>query len=93
MLESFYILDEYLLLESLDDVIYFITKKCPDGLSKNKFIQCIVEYYFNNNNSKVIELLKTLIQNNTLNQINLDNGIMLYKKKYKVDDMKFKCFY
>jgi hypothetical protein len=91
VLESFYILDEYLLLESLDDVIYFITKKCPDGLSKNKFIQCIIEYYFNNN-SKVIELLKTLIQNNTLNQINLDNGIILYKKKYKVNDMKLSVF-
>jgi len=81
------ILEEYTLLDNIDDVIYFINNKCNDSLDKNKFCENLFANYFNFNNYKLIELLKVLYKNN-INKLNITKGITLYKKNNKYDDKK-----
>jgi hypothetical protein len=89
LLEISNILEEYLLMESVDDVVYFIEKKCTDALTKNKFCYNLIERY-SNNEDKLLELLKTLYTMEVINKNNINNGITLYKKKTNYNENKIK---
>lgn len=86
------ILEEYVLIESLDDVYYFIDKKCHDALSKNKFCLCLITMYLANTDNKLIQLITTLYNNKTINSLQIKNGIELYKKKNTMDVTKYNTF-
>lgn len=86
LLEVNNILEEYLMLDNVDDVIYFINTKCKDSLDKNKFCEYLLTHYFNFNNPELLELLKVL--NTIINKNNIQKGIQLYKKNNKYDDNK-----
>lgn len=86
------ILEEYVLIESLDDVYYFIDKKCHDALSKNKFCLCLITMYLANTDNKLIQLITTLYNNKTINSSQIKNGIELYKKKNNMDVTKYNTF-
>ena len=89
LLEISNILDEYLLMGCIDDVVYFIEKKCTDALSKNKFCYNLIERY-SNNEDKLLDLIKTLYSMEVINKNNINNGITLYKKKTNYNENKIK---
>jgi len=89
LLEISNILDEYLLMDCIDDVVYFIEKKCIDALSKNKFCYNLIERY-SNNEDKLLDLLKTLLIMEVINKNNINNGITIYKKKTNYNENKIK---
>lgn len=89
LLEISNILDEYLLMDCIDDVVYFIEKKCTDALSKNKFCYNLIERY-SNNEDKLLDLIKTLYSMEVINKNNINNGITLYKKKTNYNENKIK---
>jgi hypothetical protein len=86
------ILEEYILIESLDDVYYFIDKKCPDALSKNKFCLCAITMYLETNDNKLIQLITTLYNSQVINSSQIKNGGELYKKKNNMDVTKYNTF-
>jgi hypothetical protein len=89
LLEISNILDEYLLIGCIDDVVYFIEKKCIDALSKNKFCYNLIERY-SNNEDKLLDLLKTLLIMEVVNKNNINNGITIYKSKPNYNENKIK---
>lgn len=89
LLEISNILEEYLLIESIDDITYFIEKKCTDALTKNKFCYNLIKKY-SNNEDKLLELLKTLYNMEVISKNNINNGITLYKKQVNFNENKIK---
>jgi hypothetical protein len=89
LLEISNILEEYLLIESIDDITYFIDKKCTDALAKNKFCYNLIKKY-SNNEDKLLELLKTLYNMEIISKNNINNGITLYKKQVNFNENKIK---
>jgi hypothetical protein len=87
LLEINNILEEYLLMKEIDDVIYFIEKKCGDALSKNKFCYNLIDRY-SNNDEELLDLLKTLYKSDIINKNNINNGLMLYKKTSSFNENK-----
>ena len=74
------IIDEYLLLKSLDDIKSFIETRCTDSITKNKFSECLIDKYFienKNNMNEIVELIKLLIKNQILLKTNLIKGLTL----------------
>jgi hypothetical protein len=74
------IIDEYLLLKSLDDMKSFIETRCADSITKNKFSECLIDKYFienKNNMNEIVELIKLLIKNQILLKTNLIKGLTL----------------
>jgi len=88
LLEITNIIEEFLLVNELDDVIYFIEKKCTDALSKNKFCYNLIDIYATNNEDKLLDLLKKLYNSEVINKNNINNGIILYKKKINYNESK-----
>lgn len=88
-LESCNIIDEYLLVESLEDVEYFINKRCPDAINKNKFCEYFFEVYFTTDKSgisKLNVLLEELIKNQVLYKSNISKGLsLLTSRKTKIN--------
>ena len=80
LLEITNIIEEFLLVNDLDDVLYFIKNKCTDALSRNKFCYNLIEMYVMNNEDNLLYLLKTLYDTNVINKNNINNGLNLYKK-------------
>jgi hypothetical protein len=89
LLEISNILEEYLLIESIDDITYFIDKKCTDALAKNKFCYNLIKKY-SNNEDKLLELLKSLYNMEIISKNNINNGITLYKKQVNFNENKIK---
>lgn len=82
-LECINIIEEYLLIKSLDDVIYYINKYNND---KNNLCYYILDQYFLLNKDKsneLFNLLKILIKNNVLNKNNLSKGLLLINDNWK----------
>jgi hypothetical protein len=80
------IIEEYILIRSLDDIIYFIENRCSDAISKNKFCEAILDKYFISNkeiSNELVELLKQLIKNQTLFKSNLSRGLLLINNNWK----------
>ena len=74
------IIDEYLLLKSLEDMKSFIETRCADSITKNKFSECLIDKYFienKNNMNEIVELIKLLLKNQILLKTNLIKGLTL----------------
>jgi hypothetical protein len=78
------IISEYLYLESIDEVDYFIEKSCTDAITKNNFSENIINKYFHSqieDSNKIIYLVKDLIKRQILFKSNLSRGLLnLYNK-------------
>ena len=84
-LECNNIIEEYMLVKSVDDIKFFIEKRCTDALSKNKFCEQLIDTYFsiNKNTGDVIELIKVLIKSQALFKSNLSRGLLLIYNNWK----------
>lgn len=80
------IIEEYILIRSLDDIKYFIDNRCSDAISKNKFCESILDKYFKSNketSNELVELLKQLIKSQVLFKSNLSRGLLLINNNWK----------
>jgi hypothetical protein len=76
-LESDDIINEYLLNNDSEIIITFINNRCVDAISKNKFCEYLIDYYFINNNvDNILELLEILINNQILFKSNISKGLL-----------------
>jgi len=85
-LECENIIEEYILIKSLDDIKYFINNRCIDAISKNKFCENLIDRYFmanKENSSELIDLVKELIKTQTLFKSNLSRGLLLIHNSWK----------
>jgi hypothetical protein len=85
-LECENIIEEYILIKSLDDIKYFINNRCTDAISKNKFCENLIDRYFSSNkenSAEIIELIKELIKSQTLFKSNLSRGLLLIYSNWK----------
>jgi hypothetical protein len=90
-IESENVIEEYLFMESIDEVKIFIDNRCKDAISKNKFCQYLFNKYFESNiesTSKMLEFIKTLVKKQILFKSNLSRGLLLLNNNWKdlVDD-------
>ena len=73
------ILDEYLYIRSIEEIIEFVKGECPTALDKNMFCKIVLIYYFNNTDTlpdDFINLLDTLIKKRILYKSNLSRGLI-----------------
>jgi hypothetical protein len=85
-LECENIIDEYILMKSLDDIKYFINNVCIDAISKNKFCENLIDRYFSSNkenSGEIINLIKELIKSQTLFKSNLSRGLLMIYNNWK----------
>lgn len=85
------IINEYLYIETFDEIKFFITNRCKDAISKNKFCQILFTKYFDileNDSDKILELIKLLIKKQILFKSNLSRGLLLLYNKSKNTDSK-----
>jgi hypothetical protein len=84
-LECDNIIEEYMLIKSIDDMKYFIEQRCTDALTKNKFCEQLIDKYFsmNKNYNDIIELIKILIKSQALFKSNLSRGLLLVHNNWK----------
>ncbi len=85
-LECENIIEEYILIKSIDDIKYFIENRCVDAISKNKFCENLIEKYFlsnKENSNDIIELIKQLVKSQTLYKSNLSRGLLLIYNNWK----------
>lgn len=85
-LESENIIEEYLLVQSIDDVKYFIETRCVDAISKNKFCEYMLVKFFmeNKENSDIlVKLIKELVKSHILFKSNLSRGLLLVNNTWK----------
>lgn len=81
-LECTHIIEEYLLIKSIDDIKYFIDTRCVDTINKNKFCEILINKYFLSNkeiSDEIIQLIKQLVVLHILFKSNYSRGlIMIY---------------
>jgi hypothetical protein len=81
-LECTHIIEEYLLMKSIDDIKYFIDTRCVDTINKNKFCEILINKYFLSNketSDEIIQLIKQLVVSHILFKSNYSRGlIMIY---------------
>lgn len=81
-LECIHIIEEYLLIKSIDDIKYFIDTRCVDTINKNKFCEILINKYFLSNkesSDEIIQLIKQLVILHILFKSNYSRGlIMIY---------------
>ncbi len=85
-LECENIIDEYLIVKSIENIKYFIDNRCIDAISKNKFCEFLIDKYFmtnKNNMLEIIELMKQLTKSHTLFKSNLSRGLLLIYSNWK----------
>jgi hypothetical protein len=90
-IESENVIEEYLFMESIDEVKIFIDSRCKDAISKNKFSQYLFNKYFESNiesTTKILDFIKMLIKKQILFKSNLSRGLLLLNNNWKelVDD-------
>lgn len=90
-IESENIIEEYLYMESINEVKVFIDNRCKDAVSKNKFCQYLFNKYFESNNdisTKMLDFVKNLVKKQLLFKSNLSRGLILLYNNWKdlVDD-------
>jgi len=79
------IIEEYLAIDSCEDIILFIDEKCKDAISKNKFCQYTFNKYFDSSQEtgkQILELFKLLIKKQVLFKSNLSRGLLLLYSKW-----------
>ena len=80
------IIDEYILIKSVDDVKYFIDNRCLDAITKNKFCENLIDKYFLvtlEESNDILELIKQLIKSHTLFKSNLSRGLLCINNNWK----------
>ena len=78
-LESDNIIDEYLLMKSIEDLKYFMDSRCKDAISKNKFCEQLFDKYFSSNTetaSDIIVMLKTIMKEQLVFKMNVSRGLL-----------------
>lgn len=89
-IESENIIEEYLYIESLDEVKAFIEDRCKDALSKNKFCQYLFNKYFlenQDNSDKLLSLVKLMVKSQILFKSNLSRGLLLLHSKWTSNEI------
>jgi hypothetical protein len=79
------IIEEYLAIDSCEDIILFIDEKCKDAISKNKFCQHTFHKYFESpqeTGKQILELFRLLIKKQALFKSNLSRGLLLLYSKW-----------
>lgn len=79
-LECEHIIDEYLLVKSIDDIKYFIDTRCIDTINKNKFCEILINKYFTGTkeiSDEIIKLIKLLVKLHILFKSNYSRGLLL----------------
>ena len=79
-LECDHIIDEYILIKSIDDLKYFIDNRCVDTINKNKFCEILINKYFISNketSDEIIQLIKQLVKSHVLFKSNYSRGLIL----------------
>lgn len=85
-LECENIIEEYLIVKSIEDIKYFIENRCLDANSKNKFCEYLIDKYFmvnKDNANDIIDLMKQLTKSHTLFKSNLSRGLLLVNNNWK----------
>ena len=80
ILEIDNIIDEYILMNNYEDIVQFITDRCKDAISKNKFSEVLVDKYLLSKKeacNTIIELIKQLTKAQILFKTNIAKGISL----------------
>jgi hypothetical protein len=90
-IESENIIEEYLYMESVDEVKAFIDNRCKDAISKNKFSQYLFNKYFESSmeiSSKILDFVKVLVKKQVLFKSNLSRGLLILNNNWDdlVDD-------
>jgi hypothetical protein len=91
-IETENIVEEYLMMEYLEEVKIFIEERCKDALTKNKFCQYLFNIYFEanlENSNKILDLIKLLVKKQVLFKSNLSRGILFLgnKKNKKMEEL------
>lgn len=84
-IESENIIEEYIFLESLEEIKIFIENRCKDALTKNKFCQYLFNKYFSNDSessNKLIDLFKVLVKKQILFKSNLSRGLLVLYQRW-----------
>jgi len=82
------IIEEYLFIEEIDEVITFIKKHLTTNLDHNKFVEIIIEIYLENENQNLLDLLMELYQKNYIKKPNILEGTITSIEKNKCGELK-----
>jgi hypothetical protein len=78
------LIDEYLELQIIEEIEYFLKENCDDANKKNNFCNIIINKYFILENEddikKILQLFKLLIKRQSLFKSNLSRGLLILNK-------------
>lgn len=82
-------IDEYLYIKSIEEIIEFIKDECHSAIDKNIFCKIVLMYYFNttdNTPDDFLNLLDALIKKKILYKSNLSRGLINFTDNYSIQD-------
>ena len=77
------LIQEYLILEDLEEIKYYIEEYCVDAKSKNNFCFIVIKTIFkekNKNIDKIFDILNYIIKNKIIYKSNLSRGLIYFYK-------------
>jgi len=85
------IIEEFLYLEYVDEVVNFLNLECKELNNKNIFCKELLKYYIECNDKPdlILDLFNTLIQNKTLFKSNLSKSLQLYLDNNDISNKQF----
>ena len=78
-IESENIIEEYIYVQSIEEIKIFVDTRCKDAITKNKFCHILFTKYFESsqeNSNTILELSKLLVKKQILFKSNLSRGIL-----------------
>jgi hypothetical protein len=85
------LIDEYLELQIIEEIEYFIKENCEDANKKNNFCYIVINKYFMSDNEdelkKILSLFKSLIKRQSLFKSNLSRGLLILNKLLPNNDI------
>jgi len=72
------IIEEYLYIENIDEIINFLNIECKDLSGKNIFCKELLKFYIDTNKNSILNLLETLVKKKILFKSNLSKGLLLF---------------
>jgi len=85
-IESNHIIDEYLMMKSINDIKYFIENRCIDNISKNKFCEILINKYYTYNKDKsniILSLVEELFKLKILLKSNISKGVLMIHNNWE----------
>ena len=79
-IESNHIIDEYLMIKSINDIKYFIENRCVDTITKNIFFEILINKYYMCNKEKsniILTLIEELYKLKVLLKSNISKGVLM----------------